>query len=187
MSNEPRGINRALAVNPTPSLVERLNARVTKGEPDQCWPWTGAMRNGYGCIKHDGRVHSTHKVSFVIAKGEVPEGLIVTHSCDNKVCCNPAHLVAATPGANVREMHERIDVNYAHGSKAYNAVLNDDLVRQIHALKIVHGIGERKIARTLGISYQPVKGVIARKNWKHVPIPTLEESTAIVAAIKGLS
>lgn len=33
------------------TLPQRLWARVEVGEPDQCWPWTGAtIKNGYGVI-----------------------------------------------------------------------------------------------------------------------------------------
>src|SRR5688572_26440754 len=89
---EPRGIRRRTKFKLSGSLVARFWRRVEKLSSEDCWPWLGALRQGYGAIKHDGQVLSAHVVSFVIHKGAVPRNRLVTHTCDNRICCNPAHL-----------------------------------------------------------------------------------------------
>jgi hypothetical protein len=73
------------------------------GLDGDCWTWTGAATgNGYGSVGHEGRTRSTHKLSYELLIGPVPEGLQIDHVCLNKLCCNPSHLEPVTGLENVR-------------------------------------------------------------------------------------
>lgn len=61
---EPKGIHRRITFNVTDDLRARFWRRVEK-QDQGCWLWLGAHRNGYGAIKHDGKVLSPHVVSYV--------------------------------------------------------------------------------------------------------------------------
>lgn len=74
-----------------------------------CWEWTGARHpHGYGWapFKRDGE-RLAHRVSYLISKGPIPEGMHILHSCDNPPCVNPDHLRAGTRRENALDMHER--------------------------------------------------------------------------------
>jgi hypothetical protein len=163
----PRGINRRLPVEVTANLIDRLNAGVDKCGPDDCWNWLRGFRNGYGAIKHQGRVHSAHRVAYIVAKGEPAADLLITHTCDNRACCNPAHLVAGTPTDNVREMHERGVAHSVKGSLRPNAVINESIVARIWSLK-KPGFGARRIAAELGVTESQVKRVLIGRSWNHL-------------------
>jgi hypothetical protein len=80
------------------SLQVRLWTRIEQPAGSACWEWQG-YRNleGYGRIKAVGGIQGTHRVAYRLTKGEIPDGLVVMHSCDNPPCCNPAHLSLGTP------------------------------------------------------------------------------------------
>lgn len=78
--------------------------------PDDCWLWRGKpTKEGYGqfCGQRSGEKYTyrSHKVAYVLCKGEVPEGMHVHHACPvrNRLCCNPAHLEPKSPESHALE------------------------------------------------------------------------------------
>jgi len=82
---------------------EDVWARIDKGAPDECWPWRGAtFPNGYARFCIDCTSRCAHVVVFEVSGGIVPLGLLVMHRCNNRICCNPAHLEAGSNSRNQR-------------------------------------------------------------------------------------
>lgn len=72
--------------------------------PSGCWPFLGSnRRGGYGRLIMYGKYHLAHRVSYRLAIGEIPDGLLVCHRCDNPPCCNPQHLFLGDHLANMRD------------------------------------------------------------------------------------
>lgn len=75
-----------------------------------CWLWrAGKFAKGYGMVNigrdSHGRQHTeyAHRVAYVLAHGDIPQGSVVMHACDVTACVNPSHLRLGTQGENVRD------------------------------------------------------------------------------------
>jgi len=103
-----KGVPRAPKGTP---LIERLwlHTQVSAGG---CWEWTGALRNGYGCVQLDGLAQYVHRVGYELLAAPIPDGLQIDHLCRNRACWNPSYLEPVTPLENTRR-------GQGHGSETH--------------------------------------------------------------------
>ena len=82
--------------------VEKRLARLTNKSESGCWIWLGGKQSsGHGKIRIDGKTHQVHRVAFELARGRVPAGLVLDHTCKNPSCINPKHLEPVTQRVNL--------------------------------------------------------------------------------------
>lgn len=83
------------------SLQERFWAKVDQ-QAIGCWLWIGARTDGgYGTIDSGGRTVAAHRVSYELAKGQIPSDLQIDHRCRVRHCVNPAHLELVLRKTNI--------------------------------------------------------------------------------------
>lgn len=87
----------------------RFWSKVNQAGPDDCWEWQASRNHsGYGSFGLGYTMRGAHRIAYAIANGgELPEGQLVRHKCDNPPCCNPAHLEIGTAKDNTNDMMER--------------------------------------------------------------------------------
>src|SRR5208283_917274 len=67
---------------------------LTVSDTDECIVWAHTRLPGpreYGEVRYEGKLWLVHRVSFLLHRGPIPEGLDICHSCDNPPCWNPRH------------------------------------------------------------------------------------------------
>src|SRR5665647_1275780 len=76
--------------------------------PTPCWEWKGYLNpRGYGRLNKDYKYHQVHRVAYTVWVGEIPNGCMIRHKCDNRGCINPDHLEPGTHADNMRDMAVR--------------------------------------------------------------------------------
>lgn len=101
LTTAPRFISGHNARQKDP-LARLMSKVVWNGDEEECWIWEGARDSrGYGCIQFGGRPRKSHRVSYELHIGPIPEGLVIDHLCRNARCVNPAHLETVTQRENV--------------------------------------------------------------------------------------
>lgn len=69
-----------------------------------CWICTSHKPcKGYPMVKINQVLDYVHRVFYRRHNGCIPDGMIVRHTCDNTMCCNPGHLVLGTHADNVAD------------------------------------------------------------------------------------
>lgn len=79
---------------------------------DQCWEWAACtFANGYGAFRFRGNATQAHRVAYYLyhdfdSIDDLP-GQSIRHTCDNRVCCNPRHLIPGSQSENLIDASKR--------------------------------------------------------------------------------
>jgi hypothetical protein len=162
--------------------MEVLCARIiTKYEIDSisgCWNWTDAIgSSGYGVFWNGEKSVNAHRQAYELFVGDIPDGLCVCHTCDNRECINPAHFFLGTNAENTRDRvskgrsarglshgtvthPEKIAHNF--GMKNGAVKLTEEQVNQIRAANMKH----RELAQIFNVHQSSITRI---KNFDRRP------------------
>ena len=60
--------------------------------------------SGYASVWYKGKRIGAHRAAWMEANdAEIPDGMVVMHSCDNPICVNPEHLSVGSRSDNMRD------------------------------------------------------------------------------------
>jgi len=140
---------------------------------DTCWNWLGSKsEDGYGWFTENKKTITAHRYSYLLHKGEIPEGNLIRHTCDNRDCVNPDHLILGTPADNSLDMILRD--RQAKGDKNGAAVLTEAQAREIlEEYKTDKQSGRlygslARLSQKYGVDKQVVSRLTAGKTWRHL-------------------
>lgn len=148
------------------SVQDRLAARSRPAE-NGCIVWIGPAHDamGYGRIRIGRRMVYIHRAAWEAARGPVPDGAVVRHTCDNPPCINVDHLTLGTQAENVADMFTRGRVD-RHGERNNSARLTTTQVAQIRARR-TGGETQRALAREFGVSESQISNIIRNRHWRN--------------------
>ena len=163
----------------TSAEKDKFFASVHQGDPDECWPWAEPPTiYGYGRfyrskkqVRLQGGLHSlrAHRVAYCLAHDlsldGLPDGQVVRHDCDNKLCCNPRHLRLGTPQENTQDREDR--GRTARGKDTGRAKLTEVQVIVIRS-RLQAGEPERKLAKEYNVSRSAINHIGGKRSWRWV-------------------
>jgi len=127
---------------------------------DGCWAWNGPKWHGYRRLNIGKTTSGAHRVSYIIHRGQIPAGMHVLHSCDNRSCCNPDHLFLGTNGDNVKD-------KIAKG-RGWSKLSADDVaeIRRLYGRYGRGGVSGKDLAARFGVSRAEVSLIVNGHYWK---------------------
>lgn len=155
-----------------------------------CLEWTGAVKkDGYGNAWHNGKTIPAHRLSWILHKGPIGNGLFVCHKCDNPICVNPEHLFLGTHADNMKDMRKKgrshwqintpagripyVKKSVDHASR-YGSSLSEVSVAEIKRL-ILDGVSHASIAKMFGVSRPSITAIGSGRRWGHVLVKKNKE------------
>ena len=146
------------------AAVARLAARSLRDEKTGCLVWQGSRANGgYGQITYQRRHFTTHRLSWIAHRGEIPPNRYVCHACDNPTCIAIEHLFLGTPSENYRDMRTKRRVRY-------NAKLTVEDVAKIKE-RLATGEAATAIATDFTVNAEQILKIKSGLAWRDPPPP----------------
>lgn len=127
------------------ALGERAKGPDYLIDENGCWVWQRGLTRGYPRLGIRGLDQRAHRAYFEIAKGPIPEGYDIHHTCKNQLCVNPDHL----EGITQREH----DIEHFLGEKAG---LTIGQVLEIRERGRIYGVRAEDVAEEFGIYWSTV-------------------------------
>lgn len=144
--------------------VARFWSRVEVKKRKHCWPWRwGTNATGYGDLRfNDGEHELSHRMAYRIVNGPIEPKMVIRHTCDNPICCNPAHLVQGTHADNVADRVER--GRSAKGEENGRCKLTELEVRLIRSSPL----SDKYFADRFKVSEDTVYAARTGLTWAHI-------------------
>jgi len=143
------------------ALDDRFWSKVDIKGLNDCWEWTAYIspkRRGH--CRVNGKFMEAHRAVGIDKYGPLPTNVLVRHTCDNTICCNPNHLLIGSAQDNVDDRESRN--RGAKGIKNGMAKLTEDQVKDIRDSKL----SGPKLARIYNVSDTTIYDIKNKNKWK---------------------
>ena len=135
-----------------------------KENEDLCWLWQGSRyQNNYGKTVWGGKQYFAHRMSYIIFNGLIPNNFIIRHTCDNKRCVNPKHLIIGTQSDNLLDSVKR----NTHGLQK---LTQEEVIEIKKSLKKPYRGINKYLAEKYNVTQNAISQIKTNRNWSWLNI-----------------
>ena len=146
---------------------ERFWEKVVKR--NSCWEWmAGRSVFGYGQCRFRGKDWQAHRASWVMANGNIPEGMHILHRCDNRACVRPDHLFLGTQADNNHDMMRKGRFVPSLGERNGSAKLTAGHAQQIRELSSIFMMKQTMLGKLFQVTHSTIGRIIRGDGWRTV-------------------
>lgn len=143
-------------------LLDRIDYKITDSG---CWECVShkARRAGYPVFKISGKLFSGHRLVYEQEKGPIPKGMLVRHTCDNRECLNPDHLLLGTYKDNFEDMRRQRGINDLSTARVNKGSRNgQSKITENDVLKIRELLKQNLPGTVIAKKFNVTKSIISR-------------------------
>jgi HNH endonuclease len=163
-------------------LKEKLERDSLKIPECGCWIWMrGLDKDGYGQASRRAKNIRAHRLSWLLFRGALTEGMVIMHQCDVPQCVNPYHLEQVTQITNnndkMQKGRHRVasgDQHYLrrnpfarNGDKSSRSKVTESQAIEIRA-RFIAGALQKELAVDFGITRSAISGIVTRRTFAHI-------------------
>jgi len=165
------------------TYIERFDELWSEDSATGCRLWIGPRNeNGYGRIWNGERHILTHREVWARAKGPIPAGMCVLHSCDCPPCGRLDHLFLGTLADNAADRNAKGRQARQWGEANGSATITELEVMGIRRAYARGGVTQNELAEMFGVGKNVVANAVNGMTWIHLPIIDCENAKRINAA-----
>jgi len=115
-----------------------------------------------------GTMWRANRAAWHFVNGQIPDGMLVCHRCDNPPCVNPAHLFLGTDADNRSDCvakGRQARLPQSKGEASHLAKLTAAQVAEIRHRYAAGGILQRELGEIYGVSQTQIGRIIRRVRW----------------------
>ena len=132
--------------------IQEIYSELVSYKENGCITWEGptCASGRYGRVNGFSKIKTAHRLSYELVFGEIPENLVVMHSCDNGLCVNSDHLSLGTQSDNMLDCaaKNRHPGMFKNQSGENNANAKPNLIQRNESIRN---------DKLLGLSYSQLK------------------------------
>jgi hypothetical protein len=143
--------------------------KVNKGLPEECWEYNGGINStGRGVFWLNRKSIHAHRMAYILAHGEINDGLWVCHHCDNGKCVNPSHLFLGTPKDNTQDMIRKGRKKTLRGENDPKSKLKSAEVLEIVRLYKSGRLSQYQLGKMFLVTRSTILGILRGETWKEI-------------------
>lgn len=149
------------------TLQEYLNN--CKNTKNNCLEYLGKTRvDGYARVTFERKNWLLHRLVFILhSKNQIPNGLFVLHSCDNRCCINPDHLWLGTKRDNTLDSIKKGRHVNNSGTRNGRAKLTMSKANRIRKAYKSGLFTRTELSSKFKVHTSTIQRVLSNKNWNN--------------------